>query len=334
MGLNEVFKEAGLQLDDPQRSETAVREMHGTIFFGDTSGFEGDPAIYRVALVDGYWDIAAKPSGWLEATNRSQLWVLYSIGLAIAFLSAALVFVILNRQLQLSSAVKARTSELSRVNQQLELDIIERRKIEEELRAAEAHNRALLTAVPDLLFELKRDGTFLASHAKEERDLIMPSRDFLGRRIKDVFPKEQAEAFMLAIQRALRSGEMQTYEYQLDIGNEIRDFEARTVASGRDEVLSVVRDITERKQVMNLMERRVAERTRELSALLNVSQKIASTIQLRPLLNIILDQLKSLIGYDLSAILLPNGKAFTFLAYRGEDPQDNLVGSAAPAMDA
>ena len=49
--------------------------------------------------------------------------------------------------------------------------------------------------------------------------------------------------------------------------------------------LSVIRDITEQVQAQQILEQRVEERTRELSTLLEVSHNVASTLELKPLLN-------------------------------------------------
>jgi signal transduction histidine kinase len=50
------------------------------------------------------------------------------------------------------------------------------------------------------------------------------------------------------------------------------------------------------------LERRVQERTRELATLLEVSHNVAATLELTPLLDIILDQLKSVVDYSGAAI--------------------------------
>src|SRR5205085_5412776 len=49
-------------------------------------------------------------------------------------------------------------------------------------------------------------------------------------------------------QRALDEGGVQTHEYSLDLRGVTRHYEARVVASGPDEVVSIVREITDRKE--------------------------------------------------------------------------------------
>jgi hypothetical protein len=47
---------------------------------------------------------------------------------------------------------------------------------------------------------------------------------------------------------ALETGETQVYEYELPLHGSPRRYQARVTVSGRDEVLALVRDITERKK--------------------------------------------------------------------------------------
>ena len=73
------------------------------------------------------------------------------------------------------------------------------------------------------------------------------------------------------------------------------------------------------------LEQRVEERTRELSTLLEVSHNVASTLQLKPLLGLILDQLKRVVDYSGCAISTLEGEDLVLIATRGPDPEDHLL---------
>jgi PAS domain S-box-containing protein len=73
---------------------------------------------------------------------------------------------------------------------------------------------------------------------------------------------------------------------------------------GQRHILGVVRDTTERVKARELLEQRVEERTRELSTLLEVARNVASRLELEPLLELILDQMKVVADYDGAAILM------------------------------
>jgi len=66
------------------------------------------------------------------------------------------------------------------------------------------------------------------------------------------------------------------------------------------------------------LEQRVEERTRELATLLRVSHNITTTLELEPLLGLILDQLKQVVDYTLATIsILENEDELLVLAARG-----------------
>ncbi|HKZ94715.1 MAG TPA: PAS domain S-box protein [Candidatus Bathyarchaeia archaeon] len=120
-----------------------------------------------------------------------------------------------------------------------------------ELRKSEAKNRTIVNAIPDLMLQIGEDGTFLGVSGAKDVPSALPPSEFLGKKIHEVMPSEFAQKTMHYIKQALQTDKTQIFEYQLPIplpnGN-IHDYEARIVPSSRDEVLALVRDITERKQ--------------------------------------------------------------------------------------
>lgn len=63
-------------------------------------------------------------------------------------------------------------------------------------------------------------------------------------------------------------------------------------------------DVTEREASQRLLEERVEERTREMASLLKVSQTISSTLDLKSLLDLILEQLKVVADFTGSVVIL------------------------------
>ena len=102
---------------------------------------------------------------------------------------------------------------------------------------------------------------------------------------------------------------------------------------GRVHVLSVVRDVTERERSLRLLEQKVAERTRELSTLLEISNTVASNLQLKPLLRVVLEQLQIVLGCTGVTIFVIEGDELVILDHRGP-LADEVVASVAPSRPA
>ena len=80
-----------------------------------------------------------------------------------------------------------------------------------------------------------------------------------------------------------------------------------------------------------LLEQRVEERTRELSTLLDVSRNVTSTLELQPLLDLILDQLKVVAEYHGAGIVQLHGQELRVIGYRGPIPQEIALQTTFPA---
>ncbi|MBK8005107.1 MAG: PAS domain S-box protein [Gemmatimonadetes bacterium] len=113
---------------------------------------------------------------------------------------------------------------------------------------------ALLAALPDIVYRMGRDGTFLDVRVPPGAQPVLPVDQVLGRRITEYFNPEQAQMHLDATVRALDSGEVQYLEFALRRGPLLRYREARFVPAGPDEVLTVVRDITDQRRTTALLE--------------------------------------------------------------------------------
>jgi len=115
------------------------------------------------------------------------------------------------------------------------------------LHYSEERHRALLSAIPDLMFRFDENGIFLDYHSADPSNLVVPPEQFMGRRINDVMPAEIALLQNYHLKRVLQTGQDAIYEYSLLSGSKPAYFESRMVMSGRNEVTTIIRDITERK---------------------------------------------------------------------------------------
>ncbi len=145
----------------------------------------------------------------------------------------------------------------------------------------ESRIRALMTAFPDVAFLLDDEGRYrelLVGPNTESLAAAAPP-DLVGRQLHDVFPEETAEQFLTHIHRTLETGNVQTMEYPLDVAKGTRWFEARTTPlgtriDGRDVVVWVARDVTERRE----RERTLARQHDELEMLNQIHRLIQEVI--------------------------------------------------------
>ena len=129
---------------------------------------------------------------------------------------------------------------------------LERDKLLVEVRARAQRYRALLQAMPDLMFRISRDGWYISYNAPNERDLV--NGEVVGKLLWDRLPTDLADR-VLASGRAALGGNPDVIEYHLDFEDgSRRHYEGRFAASGDNEFLMIVREITERKQQQEELE--------------------------------------------------------------------------------
>jgi PAS domain S-box-containing protein len=143
-------------------------------------------------------------------------------------------------------------------------DLTERQRARQVIDQLASRNDAILRAIPDLMFVLKRDGTYVDYHARDPALLFLPPDQFIGKRVRDIMPPALADLMMRGIDRACLGEEPVVLEYELTTP-EPRCFEARLVAAEPDRVLSIVRDVTDSK--------RTQARNRDLAGRLISSQE-------------------------------------------------------------
>ena len=116
--------------------------------------------------------------------------------------------------------------------------------------SVEARHKALLDALPDLLLRLRADGTYLEIGGDTSK-LANPPHQVVGSTTHALLPADVAERLMQCVRTSLEQGRLATVEYTLSthLGDE-REFEVRAAPSGPDEVVAVVRDVTELRRAM------------------------------------------------------------------------------------
>ncbi|HAO13437.1 MAG TPA: hypothetical protein DCQ51_20290, partial [Planktothrix sp. UBA8407] len=115
------------------------------------------------------------------------------------------------------------------------------------LEQAEAKTSSLIQAIPDLIFRLNNQGLIVDYYPDKQNLHLLNIEDIIGKKIEDVFPNDLADWTRYYLEKTLETGQIQVGEYVIRGDKEWHHYEARYVKSGTDEVLAIVRDITQRK---------------------------------------------------------------------------------------
>jgi two-component system, cell cycle sensor histidine kinase and response regulator CckA len=118
-----------------------------------------------------------------------------------------------------------------------------------DLRRSEAKNMAILNAIPDLIFRMNAEGVFLEVRGARGIELPLLYHEPMERQCSTILPLEISEPLMKYIPSALESGDVHVFEFALPVSGKNRCFEARIAASDKEEVLCIIRDISERKEL-------------------------------------------------------------------------------------
>lgn len=143
--------------------------------------------------------------------------------------------------------------------------------IEKRYREIEERNRAILEVLPDTVFYIARDGSFINDHERELAGHLWTAR--------------VAEKALPVIGRVIDERETDIFEYALKRPESTTYLEARMIPSGGDQVLMIVRDVTSKKiaeeRLLNYqkdLETQVNIRTREIS---DVNKNLEHEVSLR-----------------------------------------------------
>ncbi|TVQ55391.1 MAG: PAS domain S-box protein [Spirulina sp. DLM2.Bin59] len=118
-----------------------------------------------------------------------------------------------------------------------------------EWKQSDAQNKAMFNVFPDLIFRMNREGTYLSCNSSVEKayDLVGPG-DRIGAKLHDVLPEAVANRHLYFIEEAIRSDIVQCYEQEITINGRTQFEEVRIARSGHNEVIMIIRDISDRKR--------------------------------------------------------------------------------------
>ncbi len=147
-------------------------------------------------------------------------------------------------------------------------DISDRKAAEQAHQHLATQHRRIISALPDLMFRISRDGYWLGYvHTNATTDYLAPDYDPTGRHITQHMPAAIAQQQLHYIEQAIATGQVQVFEQVLQVNGQTQFEEVRIVPQGTEEVLFIVRDITNRKTAELALKQSEQEKQAILSAI-------------------------------------------------------------------
>lgn len=142
--------------------------------------------------------------------------------------------------------------------------LFDRTQVYHALQSSQEHNTRLLNALPDLVFRQNRTGLFLEATYSNPQDWAFNCQEWVGKLPRQVLSSIAADLFMDTIDVALVTDRVQIFEFDFSRDHETFTYEVRVIKTADDEVLTFIRNITERKQSTQRQLELTVERERVL----------------------------------------------------------------------
>lgn len=131
-------------------------------------------------------------------------------------------------------------------------DITEIIHIQKELKKSIEFSQGIVNAIPDLLFEVDKNGKYLNFWSNDEKLVLGNKENLLGKKISEVLSAPASNVAYAAIKEAKEKGSSFGKVYSIEYPNEIKWFELSVSFKKITKTfLALARDITQRKEMEN-----------------------------------------------------------------------------------
>ncbi len=135
------------------------------------------------------------------------------------------------------------------------IDVTERKAAEVARRRSEAINQAIKNAFPDLIICMNRQGICLDVKPAKTVSIPVLAQEASRTHISRYLPEGVAQLQLECTRQVLKDGKTEVYDFSVVIDGDRYWREARTAPLGPDEVLLVIRDITEQRTAQQTLQR-------------------------------------------------------------------------------
>jgi len=133
-------------------------------------------------------------------------------------------------------------------------DITHEKVVEKKIKEAEQKNIILLSALPDTLFVLNKQGVIIQNKTEQNNDFFI-DENLINKKISEInLPVDLSQKLLNAVQFTLKSKKNKQFNY--DYKQTDKHFECRIIAFNEKEALCIIRDITKRIVVEKILKNR------------------------------------------------------------------------------
>ncbi|WP_458626056.1 PAS domain-containing protein [Winogradskyella sp. PC D3.3] len=126
-------------------------------------------------------------------------------------------------------------------------DISAFKKTEEKLLNSKIRNKAILKALPDIIYVFNSDGIYVEVYAEDFFLTNLSRNELIGKPINEVLPEDLSIQILSAFKRAEMSKEIQIINYSFSTNKQLKHIEIRVVVKENGNFLTIIRDITSTK---------------------------------------------------------------------------------------
>lgn len=137
------------------------------------------------------------------------------------------------------------------------------------LRESNNLQQAIISAIPDLMFRLSSEGTFIGFNAPDKKFQYIHPEKFTGKKPGEVLPPHIADMMNEGLEKVLALQEQIQFEFMLDMDEELH-FEGRLMPIHKREVLMIIRDVTQKK----MADKKVLENEERFRAMVEYSKDV------------------------------------------------------------
>ncbi|HAB89101.1 MAG TPA: hypothetical protein DCF84_01105 [Bacteroidetes bacterium] len=127
----------------------------------------------------------------------------------------------------------------------------------ESLNKAESYNRAIISAIPDVVLMVNANGDYLDIRERKYEDGYVPDMDVLGKNIREIHTEENVALILDGIARCRESKNVTEWTMSREIDGETFYLFCRISYINEDAFLAVVQNVTERQQLKLALDEKV-----------------------------------------------------------------------------